>query len=130
MNKGELMELVLLDEERRKTDSAIPYQWSNKVSELGIDEMWRFCISYHNAGAGGKVVDLTQRFYEMFEMAPKLLKACRELIQQAKDREDCWEFGTPHDEMTDKNMIVEYWRVNELIKLMDETIEKLKDGTV
>jgi len=59
-NKGKLMQIVF-DNNTNNIDTAIPYQFSNEVRNLGLDSFY-LCMNYKSSG--GKINNLAELFIE------------------------------------------------------------------
>lgn len=118
MTKGELMDLVLSEDELRNTDPAIPQKLFDELRELGVEPHGRFVMVYTDKG--GTLVDLYERFYHMFNRANDLLEAAQEVLEDAMDKEDAWPSESSHNDHTMDNLISPYrelhWYISEMHK--------------
>jgi hypothetical protein len=100
MTKQELMDLVLSETELRNCDPALPQPLFDKLREMGIEPYGRFVMMYTD-NSMGTLVDLFERFYHMYQEAPKLLDASVEVLHQCENREEAY------DESKEGNVYIE-----------------------
>lgn len=66
MNKQQLMDAVLTEEERKCVDTAYPQEWADKVRDLGLNpEHIVWC--YAKSRIFGEPIDLAHRFLQKYQ---------------------------------------------------------------
>jgi len=69
MNKGDLMKLVLTEDERKNVDTAIPLDWANAMRDRGIQPFY-YVWSYNENRIHGAPLNLCERFFEKYVKLP------------------------------------------------------------
>ena len=98
MTKNELAQLVLKSEELRRIDYALPDDFVEDCRNLDIDPRPFFVWCYFDS-IGGYPINLTERFYLIYQNAQKLWDEAQSMIIDTKDRgEHLDNKGKMHDD--------------------------------
>lgn len=80
--KKELMSLLLTDTELKNCDVANPDSFRNALRELQLSEFLirNFVWSYVSNKVAGRPINLLERFYHIYQEAPRVFDICKEIV--------------------------------------------------
>ncbi len=126
MTKNDLAKLVLTADEYASMDIALPQNFVDDCKNLLDINVRPFYVWCYNNNIGGFPINLTERFYQLYQSAPSLREAAVKLLVDAKDRGECWPDDISEKFRDTRTMYNDYLHLSLAIEQIEQHFEHFK----